>query len=172
MKSHQKIRDMILFAMLAALLFAAKVVFEALPNIHPVGMLIMVYTVAYRSRALIPLYLFIIIFGLYYGFSIWWIPYVYIWAILWAMTMLIPQNLPSKAKMIVYPIVCGLFGLLYGTFYAPAQAILFDYDFKTTIAWILSGLPFDALHGFGNLFMGMLVLPLSKVLLRLNKTKV
>lgn len=170
MKSHRKIRDMIIFGMLGALMFAAKIAFEALPNIHPIGMFIMVFTIVYRVRALIPLYIFVLIFGLYYGFSIWWIPYIYIWTILWVITMLLPKKMPDKIAMIVYPIVCGLFGLLYGVFYAPAQAILFGYDFPTTLKWIAAGLPFDAIHGLGNLGMGLIVLPLSKTLARLEKT--
>ena len=170
MKTHRKIRDMIIFGMLGALMFAAKVAFEALPNIHPIAMFIMVFTVVYRVRALIPLYIFVLIFGLYYGFSIWWIPYIYIWTILWGMTMLLPKKMPDKAALIVYPIICGLFGLLYGTLYAPAQAILFGYDFPTTLKWIAAGLPFDAIHGLSNLGLGLIVLPLSKVLARLEKT--
>ena len=170
MKTHRKIRDMIVFGMLGALMFAAKIAFEALPNIHPIAMFIMVFTIVYRVRALIPLYIFVLIFGLYYGFSIWWIPYIYIWTILWGMTMLLPRKMPDKAAMIVYPIVCGLFGLLYGTLYAPAQAILFGYDVPTTLKWIATGLPFDAIHALGNLGMGLIVLPLSKVLARLEKT--
>lgn len=160
---------MIIFAMLAALMFASKVAFEALPNIHPIAMFIMVFTVVYRVRALIPLYLFILLSGLYYGFSLWWIPYLYIWAVLWAATMLLPVNMPTKAAVIVYPLVCALFGLAYGTLYAPAQAIMFGYDFSTTIKWIIAGLPYDALHGLGNLGMGLLVYPLSKTLMRLEK---
>lgn len=171
MKSHQKIRDMIIFAMLAALMFASKVAFEALPNIHPIAMFIMVFTIVYRVRALIPIYLFVLIFGAYYGFSIWWIPYLYIWTIMWGITMLLPKKIPDKAAIIVYPLVCALFGLAYGTFYAPAQAILFGYDFPTTMKWIMTGLPFDAMHALGNLGMGLLVLPLSKTLLKLNKSK-
>ena len=170
MKTHRHIRDMIVFAMLGAMLFAAKVVFEALPNIHPVAMLVMVITVVYRARALIPLYLFVVLFGAYYGFSVWWIPYLYIWTILWAVTMLLPRKMPPKIALIVYPLVCGLFGLCYGALYAPAQAILFGYDWPTTIKWIIAGLPFDALHALGNLAMGLLVYPLSKLLARLNDT--
>ena len=171
MKSHERIRDMIVFAMLAALMFAAKVAFEALPNIHPIAMFIMVFTVVYRFKALIPIYLFVLIFGLYYGFSIWWIPYLYIWAVMWAVTMLLPRNMSPTLSMIVYPIVCALFGLTYGILYAPAQAVLFGYDFPTTIKWILTGLPFDAIHALGNLGMGLLVLPLSKTLKKLKQTK-
>lgn len=169
MRSHRRIREMIIFAMLGALMFAAKVAFEALPNIHPIAMFIMVFTIVYRVKALIPIYLFILIFGLYYGFSIWWIPYLYIWAIMWAITMLLPKNMPKKVAIVVYPLVCALFGLAYGTLYAPAQAILFGYDFPTTIKWIISGLPFDVIHAIGNLGMGLLVYPLSVVLKKIDK---
>ncbi len=170
MKSHSSIKSMIVFAMLGALMFAAKVAFEALPNIHPVAMLIMTYTVAYRAKALIPLYLFVILFGTLYGFSIWWLPYLYIWLVPWALTMLLPKKMSPKIAAVVYPLVCGFCGLTYGFFYAPAQAILFHYDFPTMCKWILAGLPFDALHGLGNIGMGLLVLPLSELLKKLNRT--
>ena len=170
MKSHSKIRSMIIFAMLGALMLASKLALEALPNIHPLAMFVMVFTIVYRVRALIPIYVFVLLSGLYYGFAMWWIPYLYLWTVMWAFTMLLPQNIPRKVAVIVYPIVCGLFGLTYGTLYAPAQAIMFGYDFSTTIKWILAGLPWDAVHGLGNLGMGLLVYPLSRTLMRLEKS--
>lgn len=169
MKSHKSIRNMIIFAMLGALMFASKIAFEFLPNIHPITLLVMIYTVAYRTKALIPIYIFVVLFGAYYGFSIWWIPYLYIWTFQWAITMLIPQNIPKKHAMIVYPLICGLLGLSYGTVYAPAQALLFGYDFDTMLKWIATGLPWDVLHAIGNLGMGLLVLPLSDLLKKLDR---
>ena len=47
--------------MLGALLFGSKIIMEALPNIHLLGMLIMVYTIAFRLKALIPIYIYVII---------------------------------------------------------------------------------------------------------------
>ena len=167
--THARLTRMVLFAMLGAIIFASKIVFEALPNIHPVAMLIMAFTVVYRGRALIPLYLYVILLGLFYGFNIWWYPYLYIWTILWAVTMLLPQNMKPIVASIVYPVVCSLFGFAYGLLYAPAQALLFGYDFATTIKWILAGLPYDFLHGIGNLGMGLLVLPLSLLMKKLNR---
>lgn len=169
MKSHRRIREMIVFAMLGALMFASKLVFEFLPNIHPLAMFIMVFTIVYRVKALIPIYVFVILLGAYYGFAIWWIPYLYIWAILWALTMILPKNLPKKIAIIVYPVVCSLFGLAYGTLYAPAQAILFGYDFSTTVKWIISGLPFDVIHAIGNIGMGLLIYPLSVTMKKIDK---
>ncbi len=168
-ESHRKLTRLVLFAMLGAIVFASKIVMEAFPNIHPVAMLLMAYTVVYRTRALIPLYVYVFMLGLFYGFNIWWYPYLYIWTILWGVTMLLPRNMKPKAAAVVYPAVCALFGFAYGTLYAPAQALLFGYDLATTFKWILAGLPYDFLHGIGNLGMGLLVLPLSLLLKKLNR---
>lgn len=53
-------RDVVLFAMLATLMFTSKLLMEALPNIHLLGMLTMVYTLAFRYKALIPIYLYVL----------------------------------------------------------------------------------------------------------------
>lgn len=168
MLSHRQLRDMLVLAMLGALMFAGKQVFEAFPNIHPIAMLLMTYTVVYRVRALIPLYIFVLLEGVWAGFNIWWFPYLYIWAILWAITMLLPKKMKPGVAMIVYPVVCALFGLCYGTLYSPAQAIMFHLSFESTLKWIVMGLPWDGLHALGNLGMGLLIYPLSRVLARLD----
>ena len=165
------VREMAIFSMLAALMFCSKIIMDALPNIHLLGMFIMVYTLVYRMKALIPIYLFIFMTGLYGGFGLWWLPYLYIWAILWGITMLLPRRMPRVASAIVYPAVCCLHGLLYGTLYAPAQALIFGLDFEGMIAWIIAGLPFDVMHGIGNLFAGLLILPLSHLIEKLKSSR-
>ena len=166
----KKVRNICVFAMLGTLMFCSKIIMELLPNIHLLGMFTMVYTIVYRKKALIPIYIFVFITALYAGFSPWCIPYLYIWAVLWGATMLIPKNLSPKLLCVIYPIVCCLHGFLYGTLYAPAQALLFRLNFEQTVAWIISGLPFDAIHGISNLFTGMLVLPLSNLIRKIGKT--
>lgn len=98
------------------------------------------------------------------GFSNWWIPNLYTWTVLWAVTMILPKRMSPKAKMIVYPIVCSLHGFLYGVLYAPAQALLFGLGYEGMIAWIITGFSFDILHGIGNFVSGCFILPLSRVL--------
>ena len=170
-KRRISVRDMAIFSMLGALMFCSKVIMDALPNIHLLGMFIMVYTLVYRTKALIPIYIFVFMTGLYGGFGLWWIPYLYIWTILWGVTMLLPRKMPRAVGMAVYPAVCCLHGLLYGVLYAPAQALIFGLDLDGMLAWIAAGLPFDVMHGIGNLFAGLLILPLSSLLLRLEKKK-
>ena len=59
------IREMCIFAMLGAVMFASKVIMEALPNIHLLGVLTVTYTVVYRRRALVPIYLYVVLNGLF-----------------------------------------------------------------------------------------------------------
>ena len=163
------VREMTVFSMLGAIMFLSKLLMEALPNIHLLGVLTMAYTLAYRGKALFPLYLNVLLVGIYGGFNLWWLPYVYIWTILWGVTMLLPKKMSRGAAAIVYPAVCALHGLCYGTLYAPAQALMFGLDFRQTLAWIAAGLPWDVLHGAGNLLLGFIILPLSELLRRLSR---
>ena len=168
-KSNAKIsvRETAIFAMLGALMYCSKIIMDALPNIHLLGMFTMTYTLVFRKKALIPIYIFVMITGLFGGFAAWWLPYLYIWAVLWGITMLLPKNMPKKLAAVVYPVVCCLHGLLYGTLYAPAQALLFGLNFRQMLAWIVAGLPFDLMHGLGNLIAGLLIIPLTNLLNRL-----
>ena len=167
-KTANIIRKLVLFAMFGALMFTSKVVMEALPNVHLLGALTMILTIVYRNQALIPIYVYVFLNGFYSGFSLWWLPYCYIWTILWAVTMLLPRNMPKWLKEPVYITVCALHGLAFGTLYAPMQAIMFGLDWRGMLAWIASGFPFDVLHAVGNLVAGTLIVPLSTVLLKLE----
>jgi len=163
------IRDICIFSMLGTLMFVSKILMEIAPNIHLLGMFCMTYTIVYRAKALIPIYVYVFLNGLYAGFDVWWIPYLYIWALLWAVTMLLPKNMKPAAAKVVYPIVCCLHGALFGVLYAPAQAIMFGYSAEMTLSWIIAGIPFDILHAAGDLAAGLLVLPLSQLLAKLER---
>ena len=152
-------------------MFCSKILMEFLPNIHLLGMFTMVFTLVFRQKALIPIYVYVLMNGLYAGFNLWWVPYLYIWTILWGVTMLLPKAMPTKIACVVYPVICCLHGLLYGTLYAPAQALMFGLDLRQTIAWIIAGLPWDAIHGVGNLVAGLLILPLTALLRKLLSVK-
>ncbi len=158
-----KTRDLAVFAMMGALMFASKKLLELVPSVHLLGVFIVSLTVVYRTRALIPIYLYVLLDGLFAGFSTWWIPYLYVWTVLWAFVMLVPKRTP----VYVYPIISGLHGLLFGVLYAPVNALIMGLDFKATTAWIVSGLPFDITHGISNLVCGVLIIPFIKIFKKL-----
>ena len=160
----KRLRQLIVFAMLAAFMFISKLILEFLPNVHLLGALTVTYTVVYRKKALIPIYLFVFLIGLYNGFDLWWIPYLYLWTVLWAMTMILPKKMSPKIAPIMYVLVCGLHGLAYGSLYAVFQAFAFNLNFEQTIAWIIAGFPWDITHCIGNILAGLLIYPLTKSL--------
>ncbi|MBR2152024.1 MAG: hypothetical protein IJ944_01890 [Clostridia bacterium] len=167
-KKFLTIYEICIFALLGTIMYCSKMLMEALPNIHLLGMFTMVCAIVYRFKGLIPIYVYVFLQGLLSGFSLWWVPYLYIWTVLWGITMLIPKNIPDKIAVFVYPIVCGLHGLMFGTLFAPVQAIAFGYDFNMMIKWIIAGLPFDAVHCIGDLLAGILVLPVAKILKKIS----
>ncbi len=162
--------ELVLFALLGTLLLAGDLLMEWLPNIHLVGVLITAYTAVYRWKALIPLYVYVLLLGLLNGFSTWWIPYLYIWAVLWLAVMLLPRTLTKKTVW-VYAVVCAAHGFLFGVLYAPAQVLLFGLPWSSTFAWVAAGLPFDILHGVGNAVLSLLLLPLTKLLEKASHTR-
>ena len=163
------IREVVIFAMLGTDMFVSKLLMEGLPNMHLIGVLTVVYTLVYRWKALCPLYVFVFLTGLYGGFNLWWLPYLYIWAVLWGATMLLPRRMPAWLAPVVYALVCSAHGFLYGTLYAPAQALMFGLSFQQMIAWILAGLPWDAIHGVSNLCLGVLICPLTLLLRKVDR---
>ena len=163
------VREIAVFGMLGAMMFASKKLMEFLPNIHLLGVFIIAFTVVYRLKALYPIYTYVILDGIFAGFNIWWVPYLYIWTLLWGAVMLLPKKLPKKAKSFVYIGLCGLHGFLYGVLYAPAQAIFFKLSFQATLTWIAAGLPFDIVHGISNLVCGLLICPLIALLRKADK---
>lgn len=163
------IKEIAVFGMLGALMCISKFITEPFPNIHLLGVFTVAFTVVYRQKALYPIYTFVFLAGAIWGIGLWWIPYLYIWTVLWGAVMLLPKNMPKKIAPIVYAVVCSLHGYLYGVLYAPSQALLFGLDFKGTIAWIISGFPFDLVHGTSNLCLGVLIIPIATVLKKTNK---
>ena len=145
-------------------MYATKLIMEAAPNIHLTGVLIVAITVVYRKKALYPIYIFVCMIGLLNGFSSWWLPYTYIWTVLWAVVMLLPKKLPKKLEPVIYMSVCALHGFGYGILYAPAQALMFGLSLDGMVAWIISGLPFDLIHGISNFICGLLIMPIITTL--------
>lgn len=162
-------KELAVFSVLGALMYTSKILMEVAPNVHLLGVFTISFTVVYRKKALYPIYIYVLLNGIMSGFATWWIPYLYIWTILWAMVMALPKNMPKKLEPIVYMLVCGAHGFLYGTLYAPSQAILFGLDMEAMIAWIIAGLPWDFIHGVSNLICGLMIVPLVTALRKLEK---
>ena len=162
-------KETAVFGMLGALMYASKMLMEVAPNIHLLGVFTIAITMVYRKKALYPIYTYVLLNGLFSGFATWWIPYLYVWTVLWGATMLLPQKISKDVKPLVYMVLNASHGFLFGVLYAPAQAIAFGLSFDGMIAWVIAGLPFDFIHGVSNFFCGMLIVPIISVLERMER---
>ena len=76
------VREMVLFAILGAMTFAAKYVMSFLPNIEPSSLMVMLFAVTFGVKAIFPIYLYVLLEILFFGLGLWNINYLYIWAVL------------------------------------------------------------------------------------------
>lgn len=167
----KKLEELILFALFGAMMYLSALI-DIVPNVHPLALFIAAFTVVYRFKALIPLYVYVFLEGVYGGFNLWWYPYLYIWTVLWLLIMLIPRNIPEWAAGIAITVLSGLHGMGFGLLYMPYQCFVFfkgNWDFA--YIWLLNGLPFDAMHAIGNLASSLLAIPLILILCKIGKYK-
>ena len=165
-----KIHEITVFAMLSAVMFVSKVLMEGIPNVHLLGTFVVAFTLTYRAKALFPIYGYVFANGIWEGFSPFgWLPELYLWLILWGVIMLLPKKMPTFIAPVIYMLISGLHGLLFGVFYAPVYALFSGIGWDRVWLWVAAGLPFDLIHGIGNFALGMLIIPISTLLKKLDK---
>lgn len=153
------LREVVLFGILGALTFGLKFVMAPLPNIEPVSLLVMLFGAVFGWKALYPVYLYVTMEILFYGFSLWNVYYLYIWAILLVMAILMRKT----EKPLPWALVSAVFGLMFGALCAVADVFIGGFGYA--IAKWVSGIPFDLLHCGGNFVMALVLFcPLRRVL--------
>ena len=161
-KKFLNVKEVALFGMLGALTFGGKFVMSSLPNIEPVSLFVLVFTVVFGLKSLFPIGIYVALEILVYGIQLWNINYLYVWAIL----AIIAFFMRRVREPLIWAVTSGLFGLCFGALCAPVY--LFTGGFSFALSWWLSGIPFDLLHCAGNFFMALvLFMPLRKLLDRL-----
>lgn len=145
-------------AFLTVLLYVGQVGMSFLPNIEIVSFLVILYTRFYKKKVFFIIYAFALLEGLTYGFGVWWFGYLYVWSIL-AILVLILGNQESLAGWCV---LSGGFGLAYGFLFAIPYFIVGGP--AAGFAYWIAGIPFDLLHGFGNVVvMALLYKPMTAI---------
>lgn len=169
-KALLTIYEIAVFGMLGALMMVSDLLMNFIPNVHLVGVMIVVLTVVYRWKALFPIYVYVLLIGLMEGIGLWWLPYLYIWTLLWGMIMLLPKRMPTWLAPIVYTLVCGLHGFGFGFWWIPSQMLLMNFSLKQALVWWQFGFfTADIPHGIGNLIGSTLVIPLVTLIRKLDK---
>lgn len=157
-----KLREMVLLALIGAMMMATQVALAALPNIHLVAVFVILAALLFGWKSLFSVYIFVILEGLIYGFSMWFINYLYVWTVLAVIAVLFRQN---RSRWF-WSAMAGIFGLLFGAlcaipyFFVGGWAAAFSY-------WV-AGIPFDLIHCASNAVLTFtLLMPLYDLCIKL-----
>jgi energy-coupling factor transport system substrate-specific component len=162
--------DIVIFGMLGALMMVSDLLMNIIPNVHLVGVMIVVLTVVYRWKALFPIYVYVVLIGFAEGFGMWWLPYLYVWTVLWGIVMLLPRKMPRWLTPILYTLFCGLHGFAFGFLWIPSQMLLMSFSFEQALVWWKFGFfTADIPHGIGNLVGSVLIVPMVTLIRKLDK---
>lgn len=162
-KGELSLRELCLYALLGALLFAAKMVLAPFPNIEPVSLLVMVMAVVLGWKGMIPLYLYIACELFVWGIGLWSISYLYVWLILFCLARLFSSGSPLSMA-----VLASLFGFSFGALCA--LPVWLSGGWQAALSWWQSGVLFDLIHGISNFFIVLVLYrPLKKTLERLMK---
>ena len=138
-------RDITLAAMATAVLFAAKEAMAALPNIEPVTLLLLVYTVIFGRRTLWIIAAFVVLEGAIYPMGTWWVMYLYVWPIWYVLVRVMARLRPSP---LLWACAAGGYGLAFGALCIPTHVLF--HGVPGAFGWWIAGIPMDLLHGAGN----------------------
>ncbi len=163
MKLHTRrhsLIETILLALLGVLMYVSQVIMATLPNIELVSFLIILTTRKFGLKSLWSVYIFVFLEALTYGFEIWVICYLYVWAILVFVVLIVRKH----DSVILYTLAASIFGFLFGTLCSVPYFITGGIGYG--VSWIISGIVsgFDIYHGVGNFLITLLLYkPISKV---------
>lgn len=146
--------------LLTAVLFVLQIALSYLPNIELVSLCVILYTMVLGKRVVPILLAFSLLEGLLYGFGLWWVSYLYIWPVLAGCTWLLKKfHVPDWGYWFLS---CG-FGLCFGLL---CSVPYLAGGFGAAFSWWIAGIPFDLLHGAGNLAAAFVLFrPLKSILL-------
>ena len=160
-------REIAVLALMAALIFSVKWALAAIPNVQLNAVLIILTTLFFGWKALATVWIYVLLEGLVFGFSTWWVSYIFIWPLLVVAVMLLrrfPLFRSGERAALPWAVTAGFWGLLFGPLmYIPYFCIVGGW--KGFFAMWLAGIPFDLVHCAGNFVLTLaLFRPLYRVM--------
>lgn len=162
-KPPLSLRELVELSLMGALMVGTQVSMAALPNINLISVLIILTVIIYGVKAFYPVAVFVLLEGLIYGFGLWFINYLYIWAVLTVIALIFRKN----ESRLVWAAIAGLFGLCFGLFCAIPYIFIGGPAFA--LSYWVSGIPFDIIHCISNFVLTLLLInPLRKLFTKLR----
>ena len=159
------VRELVLFAVLGAMTFAAKMAMAQFPNIEPVSLLVMLLAVCFGWKGLYAVYLYVLLEFAMWGIGLWSVCYLYVWLILFVLARLLRR----MESPLGWAALSGCFGLLFGALCALVYWVTGGW--AAAVSWWVSGIPMDLVHGVGNFAIALVLFKPLRRWLNMLKTK-
>lgn len=159
------IQRLTLLAMMTTLCQVSRLVFQFLPNVQPVTVILIILTLSLGvSDGLIVAVLSIFISNLTLGMGVWTIAQIISFVLLVLVTGVVIKPFFKHLPFLIMVLYAVLMGYLYGFIISLVQAPFFGI--QNFWVYYISGLPFDTLHAIGNggfyLILAPILFPLLK----------
>lgn len=163
----RRIAEICIYGILGAFLFVAKFAMSSLPNIEPVSLLIIAYTITFGIKAICPISIYVLLELFIYGLGFWSIAYLYIWFILMFMVLIMHRVANKSINPLYWALISGAFGLIFGALYIPLYIVSGGFAFAAT--WWVQGVPYDIVHCVANFVLCIILFkPITSTLLKLK----
>lgn len=152
------VRDIVICALLSAVLVISKELLAFLPNLELVSFLILVYARHLKlTNSLVIVNVFCLLEIVLYGIGLWTLPYFVAWNF-WMAVHYFLRNKVNRAETLAF--ISGVFGLFFDVFFSFPY---FMMSWSSGWAYLIQGMFFSCIHAVGNYLM-MLILfdPVNK----------
>lgn len=158
----QKTRELVIMGVLTGVVFLGQVFMGFLPNFEIVTLLFLIYTLFFGKKVFLMVYVFVFLEGIFYGFGLWWLNYLYVWSIQCIVTWLFRK----QNSVIFWSVLSGFYGITFGALCAIPY--LFISGPSGAFAYWVAGVAYDIPHCIGNVVLCLaLFRPLHNLLERL-----
>lgn len=159
-------RKLTFLSLLSAATIAGRIFFQFLPNIQPVTSII-IFTAIYFSfiDAILLNILVIFISNLYLGFGIWTIYQIVCYTVIILIATILKRFNKFKTNLLLQSIYCFFSGFIFGFVYSLLVSSMFS-NLKSYWVYLLADMPFNLLHGIGNIVIYLIIVP---ILLKITK---
>lgn len=163
-----KSRNIALVGVLSAVNVASRIVFQFLPNIKPVTSIILLTALFLGAYMAIQVVVTTtLLSGVLLGLGPYVLFQIAAWVVIVLLTVALRQYL-RPGRRLICTLWAGLCGFLFGLIVS-LEKLLYGWAFF--VAYLLAGIPFDALHAAGNmLFFPLCYLALAPVFIRARAT--
>lgn len=149
---------------MCALLLLSQIALNCIPNTELVTFLIILFTIYFGKEMFVVVESFAILEIFIYGFGLWNFMYLYIWALLVGIVLILTRF--NLLKRYILVIVAALYGLSFG---ALCTIVYIVFSPWTALSWWIAGIPMDCWHSICNgVIMFFLYDPVTHILNKLQ----